>query len=81
MTRHLKKTRNRENQCQVYNFSLKIYETITEKIIYPKKIQNILCSPHPPPHPPKKKKYVDSKASSSTFTILPVQNSKLGISY
>ena len=36
--------------------------------------------PPPTPHPPPKK-YVDSKASSSTFTILPVQNGKLGISY
>ena len=37
--------------------------------------------PPPTPPPPKKKKHVDSKASSSTFTILPVQNGKLGISY
>ena len=38
-------------------------------------------SPPPHPTPSKKKKHVDSKASSSTFTILPVQNGKLGISY
>ena len=38
-------------------------------------------SPPPPPTPSKKKKPVESTASSSTFTILPVQNGKLGISY